>query len=131
MDVELTALAEAGAAVVVKAMATDAWQATRTGVVALFRHAGRRHRAAVRAQLDANATAVGEAADPDELRRELFGFWVLELANVLRADPASRPLLAQLVGGTGDVQQFTQHNAASETGVVQAVQHGDQHNHRR
>src|SRR5581483_9272505 len=65
------ALAEAGGSALVGAMATDAWQATRSGVARLFGRDGSARRAAIEAQLDGNAALVAQAEDPDEVRASL------------------------------------------------------------
>src|SRR5256885_17205727 len=94
MDEELTTLAEAGAAAVVIAMGTDLWERTRTAVIGLFHRAGQRE--AVEARLDGNAALMRDAAVPDGLRRMLFAFWGLELADLLRRDPTCREPLARV-----------------------------------
>ncbi|WP_329166124.1 hypothetical protein OG709_12795 [Streptomyces sp. NBC_01267] len=142
MNEELTALAEAGAAAVVAAMATDVWQGTRSAVLALFQRtdrtgrADRARRAAIEAQLDGNAALVQRAVlpDADEIRRSLFGFWALELAALLRRDPSCREALARLAAEVAaalpdDRRTFTfeQTNIVHGSGSVFAVQHGDQH----
>ena len=143
MDEELAALARAGAATLVAAMATDLWQGTRDAVAGLFRRGGRRRRAAVVAQLENNAALVGAAEAPDEVRRALLGFWSTELRELLRADPASRARLARLVERTGarpepraDAagrawlhQRLEQRNSVSGEGRLYAVQGGDQPHH--
>jgi hypothetical protein len=115
-------------------MATDLWQGTRDAVLGLFGRADRRRRAAVEAQLDANAALVRTAAVPDDVRRALLGFWARELAELLRRDPAGREDLARLthrVGGAlpADRRAFVleQTNTARDFGTIFAVQHGDLH----
>ncbi|GAB2698600.1 hypothetical protein [Kitasatospora kifunensis] len=98
MAEELTVLAEAGAAALVTAMATDLWQGTREAVVGLFRRADRGQRGAVEVRLDRNAALVRAAASPDAVRRALFAFWAQELAALLRQAPSCREPLAQLAG---------------------------------
>ncbi|MFC9932232.1 hypothetical protein [Streptomyces sp. NPDC127190] len=137
MSDELTVLAEAGAAAVVAAMATDLWQETRSAVVALFRPADRRRRAALEAQLDGNADLVRAAADPEGVRRTLLAYWALELAARLRDDPAARAALARLTaaaadGGPGGGTRggaLRQTNTARDSATVYAVQQGTQHTH--
>ncbi|MFF8815414.1 hypothetical protein [Streptomyces pactum] len=136
MNDELTLLAEAGAAVVVTAMATDLWQSTRDAVLGLFRRADRSRRAAIEAQLDGNAALVAEAETPEEVRRALFGFWALELAALLRRDPSCREGLARLAaaadGAFPDARWAfagRQTNTARDFGTVFAVQGGDLHTH--
>lgn len=134
MNEELTALAEAGAVVVVTAMATDLWQSTRDAVLGLFGRTDPSRQAAIEAQLDGNATLVGEAERPDEVRRALFGFWALELSALLRRDPSCREALARLAADADgafpdDRRAFIteQTNTARDFGTVFAVQGGDLH----
>ncbi|MEU8968395.1 hypothetical protein AB0D11_03815 [Streptomyces monashensis] len=129
MNDELTVLAEAGAAAVVTAMATDMWQDTRTAVVGLFRRCGRARRAALETQLNANAALVRDSTDPDEARRTLFAYWTLELAAVLRDDPDGRAAVARLAASVdgGRRPAFRQTNTARDAATVFAVQHGTQH----
>ncbi|MER7463995.1 hypothetical protein [Streptomyces sp. NPDC097981] len=133
MDDELTALAEAAAAVLVSAMATDLWQGARSSVLGLFRRAGRRRRVAVEGLLDRNAALVRESADPDEARRALLGSWALELAAMLREDPSCLEPLTRLVAGADGAPSHDrrprageQTNTAHDSGTVFAVQYGDQ-----
>jgi hypothetical protein len=130
MDQELTALAEAGAAVVVSAMATDLWRSVKEGTLAVFRRLGRDRRRAVADQLEGNAEMVRDADRPGEVRQALFAFWALELAAVLRQDPQARTELTRLVAGFEGRRPATalvQTNTARDSGTVYAVQHGDQH----
>ncbi|MFG2721833.1 hypothetical protein ACGFW5_26635 [Streptomyces sp. NPDC048416] len=134
MNDELTLLAEAGAAAVVTAMATDAWQETRNAVVALFHPSDRRRRAALEGRLDGNAALIRSATDPDDVRRTLCAYWNLELAALLRSDPSGRAALARLAAtvdggrgrGPGD-RVLEQTNTARESGTVIALQYGTQH----
>ncbi|MGW0145822.1 hypothetical protein ACWDVU_09470 [Streptomyces sp. NPDC003333] len=128
MGDELTLLAQAGAAALVTAMATDTWQETRDAVAGLFR---RGRRAAVATQLDGGAELVRDAPAPDETRRALYGYWAQELAALLRQDPSCRAALVRLVGdapadGPGE-RSWRQTNTARDRGAVYAVQHGDLH----
>lgn len=138
MDEELTALAAAGAAALVAAMATDLWQGTRDATLGLFRRASRRQRATVEAQLDNNAALVRQSGAPDEVRRALLGYWSAELDSLVRRDPESRARLARLAGQAptapaGDEPAASprggglrQRNTAARGGTVFAVQGGDQ-----
>ncbi|MFF9345873.1 hypothetical protein [Streptomyces sp. NPDC014734] len=133
MNDELTVLAEAGAAAVVTAMATDVWQDTRNAVVGLFRRSGRGRRSALEAQLDANAALVRGAVDPEGVRGTLLAYWALELAVLLRDDPAARGVVARLAAaadggrGIGSAPAPTQTNTARDSATVNAVQYGIQH----
>ncbi|GAA2472015.1 hypothetical protein GCM10010406_04610 [Streptomyces thermolineatus] len=134
MTEELTLLAEAGAAAVVAAMATDLWQSTREAVLGLFRRGDPDRSASVEARLDTNASMVRGTASPDDVRQALLGAWALELEALLRRAPSCRTSLARLVaevdgalrGGRGR-PVLEQTNTARDSGTVFAVQHGDLH----
>ncbi|WP_371477566.1 hypothetical protein [Kitasatospora sp. NBC_00315] len=129
MDQELVALAEAGAAVVVSAMATDLWRSVKERTLAVFRHLGHDRGLTVADQLERNAELVRDADRSEEARRALFAFWALELAALLRQDPTAGPGLARLVAefdGESRRLVFSQNNTAHGRGTVYAVQHGDQ-----
>ncbi|MFH9366177.1 hypothetical protein ACH4K8_10925 [Streptomyces anulatus] len=134
MSDELTLLAEAGAAAVVAAMATDLWQGTRNGVLGLFRRDAPGSAAPVGARLDEGAALVRTSAAPDDVRRVLAGIWARELHELLRRDPACRVPLARLTAevdgafasGRAAVV-LEQNNTARDSGTVFAVQHGDIH----
>ncbi|UUU23040.1 hypothetical protein [Streptomyces sp. DSM 40750] len=139
MNEELTLLAEAGAAAVVTAMATDLWQGTRDTVLGLFRRAepGPGRGAGIEAQLDGNAALVEQTATPDDVRRALAAVWALELTALLRRDPSCRAPLARLtaeIDGAlpNDLRRLVleQTNTAHDSGTVYAVQRGDLHTHR-
>ncbi|WP_217223775.1 hypothetical protein [Streptomyces anulatus] len=134
MSDELALLAEAGAAAVVAAMATDLWQATRDGVLGLFRRDAPDSAAPVGARLDEGAALVRTSAAPDDVRRALAGIWARELHELLRRDPACRVPLARLtaeVDGAFASRRaavvLEQNNTARDSGTVFAVQHGDIH----
>ncbi|MBQ1111935.1 MULTISPECIES: hypothetical protein [Streptomyces] len=134
MNDELTLLAEAGAAAVVAAMATDLWQGTRDAVLGLFRRDVPDSAAPVGARLDEGAALVRTSAAPDDVRRALAGIWARELHELLRRDPACRVPLARLTAevdgafasGRAAVV-LEQNNTARDSGTVFAVQHGDIH----
>ncbi|MEU5229745.1 hypothetical protein AB0G82_10810 [Streptomyces anulatus] len=134
MNDELTLLAEAGAAAVVAAMATDLWQGTRDAVLGLFRRDAPDSAAPVGARLDEGAALVRMSAAPDDVRRALAGIWARELHELLRRDPACRVPLARLTAevdgafasGRAAVV-LEQNNTARDSGTVFAVQHGDIH----
>ncbi|SDO42049.1 hypothetical protein SAMN04487981_110309 [Streptomyces sp. cf386] len=138
MNDELTVLAQAGAAALVTAMATDAWLETRGAITGLFR---RGRRAALEAQLDGNAELVRDSPSPDDVRRALFGYWTQELAALLREDPSCRDPLVRLVdafdAADGTLAEgrrahaLRQTNTARDSATVFAVQHGSQHIHGR
>lgn len=94
---EWSAVAEAGATVLVAAMATSGWQATRSGVVGLFGRRGPARQAAIGVELDAHAALVSQADNPDEVRQGLPAVWRLELAALLRQHPEAKDQLRTLV----------------------------------
>lgn len=131
---EIEALAMTGAATIVAAMATDAWSTARTQAVELFRrHSPARH-AELEALLDANAALVGRAQDADRARLALIGLWQLELEGFLTRHPELaeelKALTVKIKAALPDQgRQFAQTNTARDHGIVNAVQHGTQHNH--
>ncbi|MFJ1783265.1 hypothetical protein ACIOML_03005 [Streptomyces anulatus] len=134
MSDELTLLAEAGAAAVVAAMATDLWQGTRDGVLGLFRREAPDSAAPVGARLDEGAALVRRSAAPDDVRRALAGIWSRELHELLRRAPACRVPLARLTAEVDGAfasgraaAVLEQNNTARDSGTVFAVQHGDIH----
>ncbi|HEU0087214.1 MAG TPA: hypothetical protein VFQ77_06150 [Pseudonocardiaceae bacterium] len=130
----LAALAGAGGTALVGAMATDAWQATRSGVARLFGRGGPARQKAIEAQLDSNATLVAQAEDPDEVRQSLAAVWRLELAALLRQHPDAedelRALVAQIHEELPAPQQtWVQTNIARDQATQYNVQHGNLHVH--
>ncbi|MCA1707897.1 MAG: hypothetical protein LC808_33325 [Actinobacteria bacterium] len=91
------AVARAGGTVLVAAMATGGWQATRSGMTGLFGHRGPAGQAAIGVELDAHAALVSQAANPDEVRQDLATVWQLELAALLRHHPETLVQLRALV----------------------------------
>ncbi|MGI5329345.1 hypothetical protein [Actinomadura nitritigenes] len=125
------ALALTGATTVVAAMATEAWQATRTRTARLFHRQGRAA-SAVEAQLDGDAELVGSEDDPDGTRRELVGPWKRRFAALLRELPESEADLRALIDDVrADLpvaqRVWLQNNTADDHAVVNAVQHGNQY----
>lgn len=83
----LSELAAAGGAALVAAMATDAWQTTRTRFVALLSRDGLR--GTVEDQMDQQADAVADTAEHarDDARTALVPAWRLRLATFLQEYP--------------------------------------------
>lgn len=139
MDEELAALAAAGAATMVTAMATDAWSAVREAIAGLFHRVEERRRGALERQLDGNAEFVRHAADPHQAREALRGMWTLEFVALAREDPECRIALTRLIveagragrggsdGAADPAATSVQENHATGSSTVFAVQHGDQH----
>lgn len=128
----LEALALTGATTVVAAMATDAWQAARTGTARLFHRRGGTL-SAIEAQLDGDAEVVDRDEYADAARGDLVGAWKRRLIALLREFPeagADLQALIEQVGGELPPAQrsWVQNNLATDHGVINAVQHGHQHN---
>ncbi|MFE7568959.1 hypothetical protein ACFU76_18680 [Streptomyces sp. NPDC057539] len=126
----MTALALTGATTVVAAMATDAWQTTRTGMAVLFRRSGRTQQAAVEAQLEGNAALVAQAEDPERARQALLPVWQLQLEALLRRHPDATDDLRALVDEVRAElpraeQHWVQTNIARDNGRIFASQQGD------
>lgn len=131
---ELAELASVGGSALVGAMATDAWQATRSGVAGLFGRGGPARQAAVEAQLDGNAALVAQAEDPEEVRRHLAPVWRLQLEALLCQYPGVeeelRALVAQVRLALPAAQQsWVQTNIARDRATQNIVQHGTLHVH--
>jgi hypothetical protein len=94
---EWTAVAGAGATVLVAVMATGGWQVTRAAMTGLFGHRGPARQAAIGVELDGHAALVAQAADPDEVRQDLVTVWQVELAALLRHHPETLDQLRALV----------------------------------
>ncbi|MGW1073112.1 hypothetical protein [Streptomyces sp. NPDC002537] len=94
-----------GASAIVSAMATTAWEEARERTVALFR---RRHdaghgdggesagRDSVRAELEASAARVLDAADQEAARQDQERRWRVDLEDLLRGDPGAADELRAL-----------------------------------
>ncbi|HZF91831.1 hypothetical protein [Streptomyces sp.] len=101
----LAALAVSGGTAVVAAMATDAWQSARDGVVRLFRREGQDRQEEIQRQLESDNTLVAEAGDTG-LRPAMAQVWQARLGSLLSSDPEAegelRSLLHDLGHGVGD-----------------------------
>ena len=78
-----------------------AWPAARNGIIRLFSLHGLHRPAVVRAQLDGGAALVELASQPDLARKGLASLWELELALLLKEDPAAETDLRQLIAEIG------------------------------
>jgi hypothetical protein len=131
---EIEALAMVGAAAIVSAMATDAWNGARERIAELLRQHSPARRAELETRLEANAAQVERAGDVERARGALVGSWQLELEEVLSRNPDAAE---DLVALTDRIRaslptasaQWVQNITAHGNGVVNAVQHGTQHNH--
>jgi hypothetical protein len=97
-----------GATTIVAAMATSAWQATRTTTARLFRRRGQPHEAAITTQLDSHAARVARTDDTDRARRSLLPQWQMELEDLLREYPEAADELQDLIRQTQEVLPQTQ-----------------------
>lgn len=135
MEPELTALAGTAGSTLVALMATEAWQRTRDGVVALWRRAHPERAAAVGSELEATrADLVAARASCDtQSEEELQAEWQGRLRRLLAAHPAIaadvRRLLAEVGpsdGPAGSQQEI--HMRAAVSGHGRVYQAGrDQH----
>lgn len=119
----LEALALTGATTVVAAMATDAWQATRTGAARIFRHGGPARQEATAARLEADAALVARAADAQRARLGLIPRWQLELEELLRDHGDAAGEVQALVHEVrsllpGTQETWVQNNIARDHGQV-------------
>lgn len=128
-----------GAATVVAAMATDAWQSARTRAAALFGRGDEERRDLAAARLDRAAAEV-EAADPaerDEVRQRVAAAWQVRLVDLLDDHPEAeaelRRVIEELSGRLPAAQQsWVQHITARGQGsVAQGVMFGTIINHRK
>lgn len=103
-------VAEAGAMMVlVAAMATARWQATRPRVVGLFGCRGPARQATIDLELDAHAARISQVKNSDEVRPGLTAVWRLEFAALLRqhseVKDQLRNLIVQVCEGLPNAQQ--------------------------
>lgn len=101
LDEALTAIASAAGAEVVKAMATDAWSATRAAIVRAFKRAGAEPEKALIE--DADAIARAPDTEREQLRRDLAPVWADRLTALLAGCPDRRraEVAAELAGVAG------------------------------
>ncbi|MGA5424930.1 hypothetical protein [Streptomyces lavendulocolor] len=123
LEEQIVTLAASGGAAVVAAMATDAWQTTRDGVVRLFRRQG----AEVEGRLDEDAALVATAAEDESAeaaRQALAPGWALKLRTLLAAHPEYAEELRALLPAEGGAPHSVQYNTARDQGRVFGVQNG-------
>jgi hypothetical protein len=125
---ELASLAATSATTLVAAMTTDAWQASRTGILRLFGRAGQHRQESAEAQLDRHAQLVAHADDPDQARERLAGTWTLELENLLAEHPEAaaelRLLAMHIQESLPAAQQAWMQMVTIHSGTGFIVQHG-------
>lgn len=134
LDEALATLAMTGATTIVAAMATQAWQATRVGVLQLF-HRDQTQQTSIAAQLDGDDVLVTQDSDADGARRALVPSWKLRLEKLLRQHPDAadelRALMAEVQAELPQPQQrWVQNNTSHDRGTVFAVLGGNLHLHR-
>jgi hypothetical protein len=125
----LAALATAASTTLVASMATDAWQAARTGILRVLRR-GNDEPALLAAQLDSEAALVLAADDAEAARQSLLPGWRLRLEQFLRDDPEAadglRELTERLTTQLPQAQQhWVQNNEAHDNSQVFGVQNGN------
>lgn len=111
-------------------MATDAWQAVRSGTARLFGRQGPQRQAAIEAQLEGNVGLVERAGDPDLARQGLVSLWQMELIRLLEEHPETEAELRELIAHARDAlpaaqQQWVQNNIARDNSRQFAVQGGN------
>lgn len=86
---ELATLASEAASVVVKALATTAWETTKSGVAALWRRVHPDRVETIQAELEETRSEVLEARKTDDggSEQNLVGEWAGRLRRLLAADP--------------------------------------------
>ncbi|MFD1541566.1 hypothetical protein [Nonomuraea guangzhouensis] len=89
----------AAATALVGAMATDAWQQTRTAVMAWWRKVHPERAETVQAELEATQSQMLAARERGDIQTEeaLAGVWRLRLQQMLDEDPAIGPELQRLL----------------------------------
>lgn len=102
MDAELAALAEAGAAALVRQMVTDGWEQTRDEFVRIFSRAGAGGTGEVSdlaAELERTHAELVEALENEDTATEsdVLAAWRFRLRRALQVDPASVAELRELL----------------------------------
>jgi hypothetical protein len=131
---EQLTLARAAGTALVAAMTSDTWRSARSGIALLFTRHVPAMRADIEAQLDANAALMKRSAPGERTRLLLEELWQLEFSRLLARSPTAAEDLAVWAtspeAGLPKVTHvYRQTNIAHDDGVVNAVQHGNQHNH--
>lgn len=129
------ALATSGATAMVAAMATDAWDSARAGVIRILRRGDGEPQPNIEAQLDADQTLVAEAGEgADDTRQDLVPAWRRRLLNLLKDHPEKedelRALIVDLESSLGsDQRKWVQNITAHDYGIAFGAQNGDVHFH--
>ncbi|MFF5938447.1 hypothetical protein [Streptomyces sp. NPDC012508] len=134
MEAQLMELARTAGSAVVTLMATDAWERTRDGVVALWRRASPSRADGVEGELDATRDDLLAAReDGDDLtEQELREEWAGRLRRLLREQPEVaeqlRLILAEFDPDSGATGAVTVQMRAEASGRGRVYQAGrDQH----
>ncbi|MEU6945299.1 hypothetical protein ABZ957_08685 [Streptomyces sp. NPDC046316] len=134
MEAQLMELARTAGSAVVTLMATDAWERTRDGVVALWRRASPSRADGVEGELDATRDDLLAAReDGDDLtEQELREEWVGRLRRLLREQPEVaeqlRLVLAEFDPDSRETSAVTVQMRAEASGRGRVYQAGrDQH----
>ena len=130
----LETLAAAGATALIGAIATDVWQAARSGFARLFGRGDQRRQELVDKRLAEAATQVTQAdpSDQERARQELRAAWQVRLRDLLEEHPGAeeelRTLTEQVQAQLPAAQPaWVQHNLAREHGTVYGVMGGNQY----
>jgi hypothetical protein len=129
MTPEIEAILASGATILVNAVATDAWKATRAGFTKLFGRSAPAQEAATERRLDALAASVDQTpadqhADVRDRERQR---WLVRLTDLVEDDPSAiddlRSLVEQLTPQLPPQQQtWVQNNIAGGNAQLFAVQ---------
>ncbi|MFD4240270.1 hypothetical protein ACFWP3_01410 [Streptomyces sp. NPDC058525] len=129
---ELAELATTGAAAVVAAMATTAWDGTRESVVRLFRRGDTAGQETVEVQLASHDDLVRRTEDSERARRALLPLWELQLEAFLVQYPDAADDLRALIARAQEALRqaerpsVVQNITASAPGATAAgVTHGN------
>ena len=132
MDPQLADLARTAGSTVVGLMATDAWQRTRDGIVALWRRVQPDRADAVGSELEATRVEVLEARSSGDARteHELDAEWSGRMRRFLAAEPDIADELRRILDEVSPAQPQTNeiHLRAQASGQARVYQAGrDQH----
>lgn len=128
------ALALTGATTVVAAMATDAWQSTRVGLLRLFHRDSETQQAAVDVQLETHTALLLRVDDPERVRRSLVPAWQVQMEDLLRRHPDMAEEVQAWVDRADETlpkahQNWVQTVIARDNGTAVGAQGGDVHLH--
>jgi len=120
----ITTLAAAGGTTLVAAVATDTWTQAKTRFARLFGRGDARREDLAAGRLEATATEITAAADPQAARAAHLAIWTSRLADLLEEDPdaadelrtATAEVTAALPAAAQTWIQVTRSGAAYATG---------------